>query len=202
MEMRLTALVLAAAVTAACGVARDAATGQAPAASGAGSPTVAVPSASPSPLIATATPNEKPVVTVAPTAQGQPVTSTPPRQAVVGTRTYRIADAYLWRDFMPISEPGGKPLAASIKIQVDSGAFPSDVTVDHIWVIGPAVWEPATFEVHRAPDAATSASQIEVFASGGPKWEPGSEVNVDVRLVGGGGTQVVRITGVTIQKTI
>jgi len=75
------------------------------------------------------------------------------------------------------------------------------VTVDRIWVYGPAVWEPALFEVRRSPDAGTPADQIEVFANGGPKWDPGSEVSVDVRLVSGGTTRILRVTEVTIQKT-
>ena len=125
----------------------------------------------------------------------------PTAQATIDGRTFRIADAYLWRDFMPISPPDGKPLAASLKIQVDSGAFPVDVTVDRIWVYGPTVWEPALFEVRRSPDAGTPADQIEVFANGGPKWDPGSEVSVDVRLISGGTTRILRVTEVTIQKT-
>jgi len=125
----------------------------------------------------------------------------PASQVSINGRTFRIADAYLWRDFMPISEPSGKPLAASVKIQVDSGAFPVDVTVDHVWVYGPTVWEPAQLEIRRSPDAGTPGDQIEVFASGGPKWDPGTVVVVDVRLISGATTRVLRTAGVTIQRT-
>ena len=125
----------------------------------------------------------------------------PASQVSLNGRSFRIGDAYLWRDFMPISEPGGKPLAASIKIQVDSGTFPTDVTVDHVWVYGPTTWEPMNVEIRRSPDAGTPANQIEVFANGGPKWDPGSEVSVDVRLVSGSTTRILRVTEVTIQKT-
>jgi hypothetical protein len=192
-------------VAVACGVAPRAASEQAPVASSgqASSPTAAL-SPSATPLVSVVAETAKPTATVAATpVANAPATPAPSaaRSATLNARTYRIADAYLWRDFMPISEPGGRPLAASIKIEVDTGAFPSDVTVDHLWVYGTAAWEPATFEVRRSPDAGTPASQIEVFANGGPKWDPGSEVNVDVRIVAGGTTRILRITGVTIQKT-
>jgi hypothetical protein len=146
------------------------------------------------------TPSRPTALPAAP-ATAPPGAQSPATEVSLNGRTFHVANAYLWRDFMPISEPGGKPLAASVKIQVDSGTFPVDVTVDHVWVYGPTVWEPAQFEVRRSPDAGTPADQLEVFANGGPKWDPGTQVSVEVRVLSGSTTRVLRVTGVTIQKT-
>src|SRR5205823_1965386 len=134
-----------------------------------------------------------------------PATSTPAVSAAaevtIAGHAYRIADAYLWRDFMPVSPPDGKPLAASVKIAVGSGTFPADVTADHLWVYGPTLWDTTAIEVRRAPLAGTPADQIEVFASGGPTWDLGTKVDVVVELRSGNATYQLKISGVTIQRT-
>lgn len=162
----------------------------------------------------TATPTEPPGATASPIATPlaktrDPVASPPPPSTVldlvtINGRAFRIgpADAVLWRDFMPITPPGGQPLAASIRVMaIDGGSFPQDITVDQIWVHGPSVWETAPAEVRRSPAGDTPPSKIEAFANGGPKWDPGIEVDVVIRLLSRGATYFLRATGVKIDLT-
>jgi hypothetical protein len=102
-----------------------------------------------------------------------------PTQATVGGKSL-ILVAQLWRDFMPISPPDGKPLAGALRIQaVDGSNVPADVAADTAWIIrGAEAW--ATFV---APAAGRSAGPVyEVTFSDGPKWGPGEAVDVVVRL--------------------
>lgn len=130
-----------------------------------------------------------------------PVEPRAPDRVTIGGRAYRVAEASAWRDFMPVSEPGGKPLAVVVRVAAEDGrAFPADITADHLWVYGPTTWELATVEVRRAPEGGTPASQIEVFVNGGPKWDPGTEVEIVVRLRAGNATYLLRVSGVAIQR--
>lgn len=91
---------------------------------------------------------------------------------------------------------------ASIRVVAgDGGTFPQDITVDRVWLYGPTVWDTAPAEVRRAPEAGTPPEQIEVVATDGPKWDPGIEVNVVLRLRSGAATHFLRLTSVTIERT-
>jgi hypothetical protein len=136
-----------------------------------------------------------------------PDPSSVPDHVTINARPYRIAPAsagggtYLGRDFMPISPPGGHPLMAAIEVVAeDGGVFPEDITVDRIWIYGPTVWDTAPTEVRRAPEAGTPPDQIEVIARDGPKWEPGIEVDVVLRLRLGAATYFLRLVSVEIQR--
>jgi hypothetical protein len=103
---------------------------------------------------------------------------------------------------MPISPPGGRPLAASIRVVVEGAtAFPPDITADRVWVYGPSVWDTAPAEVRRFPEGGTPRSQIDVFASDGPKWDPGTRADIVIRLRSGTATFLLRISGVTIESS-
>jgi hypothetical protein len=82
---------------------------------------------------------------------------------------------------MPISPPDGKPLMLALRIQtIDGTPIPSTLTADSAWVYnGGAVW--ATAVVERSPREAGGAF-FEVAAGGGPKWEPGIQVDVVVSV--------------------
>jgi hypothetical protein len=136
-----------------------------------------------------------------------PDPSSVPDHLTINARSYRIAPAsagggtYLGRDFMPVSPPGGRPLMASIQVVAeDGGVFPQDITVDWIWIYGPTVWDTAPAEVRRAPEAGTSPDQIEVVAADGPKWEPGIEVDVVLRLRSGAATYFLRLSSIAIER--
>lgn len=124
---------------------------------------------------------------------------------LINGREFRIdpspMSTALWRDFQPISPPDGKPLIATIRVAaVDGGSFPPDITVDRLWVYGPSVWDTAPTEVRRSPDAGRS-SQIEVVAREGPKWEPGTRVDVVIRLRSGSASFHLQLIGVPIERT-
>lgn len=103
-----------------------------------------------------------------------------PRVVPVEGASVRV-DAYLWRDFQPISPPDGKPLVAVFRIAtVDGGPIPSTLTADSAWVYnGASVW--GTAVVEENPRSANAAF-FEVVARNGPKWGPAIEVDVVVRL--------------------
>ena len=88
---------------------------------------------------------------------------------------------FLWRDFMPIAPPDGDSLRAVLRITTaDSSAFPPALRADAAWVLnGRDVWATWVRETRqRLPGDPT----LEVGAEGGPKWGPGIEVDVVVRL--------------------
>jgi len=104
-------------------------------------------------------------------------------QIEVDGRKY-ILEAYLWRDFMPISPPDGKPLIALIWVTaVDLLPFPTTLDADRLWVInGQQVWE-AEFSNEELPENSDRKHQLEKIARSGPKWGPGLYVDVVVRIV-------------------
>lgn len=89
----------------------------------------------------------------------------------------------LWRDFMPISPPDGKPLAAIIFITTaDSSQFPSAVSSDAVWIVNEnQVWK-SWFTYGLVPPDLQKPYNIVEFASNGPKWGPGIYVTVIVRV--------------------
>lgn len=113
----------------------------------------------------------------------QPVPRDPsgnrPPPTGIGRIPYQV-QATLSRDFMPFSPPDGKPLVAGFRIQtVDGSSIPSSVTADSAWVYnGAAVWSTAVVE-----EEPRSGSEFRVIARGGPKWGPGIEVDVVVRVI-------------------
>ncbi|HYM81806.1 MAG TPA: hypothetical protein VEY91_10425, partial [Candidatus Limnocylindria bacterium] len=104
-----------------------------------------------------------------------------PTTVTVGARTLALS-AELWRDFMPISPPDGKPMIATLRIATEDGTgLPPGLKADSTWVLhGEHVWE--TLAVEQEPRAA-GASRIEILAREGPKWGPEIQVDVVVRIV-------------------
>jgi hypothetical protein len=117
-----------------------------------------------------------------------------PETLDVGQQQYRL-ETLLWRDFMPISPPNGKPLIAFVElVNEDQGTIPDDVDLVYIWVVnGSRVWA-ATF-----PDG---TGQTEGTARGGPKWGPDIFVDVVVAATtGSSGIQLVRARAQEIHAT-
>ena len=110
-----------------------------------------------------------------------------PRLATVDGTPLR-AQASLIRDFMPAVPPGGPPLTAGIRIQTaDNSTIPAIVTADSAWLYnGSHVWGTAVVE-----ERPRSGSYFDLVARGGPTWEPGTEVDVVVRLRDGAGHSFV-----------
>jgi hypothetical protein len=112
-------------------------------------------------------------------------------------------EAELWRDFMPISPPEGKPLAALVMVTAaGTGEFPPSLLVDRLWVIhGQEVWE-TEFSGEKIPLDPAHRNQLKKMARGGPKWGPGIEVDVVVRIVDSSkNTTFLRVSNIMIKKT-
>lgn len=94
-----------------------------------------------------------------------------------------VLDTYLWRDFMPISPPKGKPLRAVVTIgPTDNQPFPQSLNADKIWVIhGEDLWT-RSLEKTGGTGPPGTLKKLEMMSSGGPKWGPGIEVSVVVQL--------------------
>jgi hypothetical protein len=97
--------------------------------------------------------------------------------------------AYIWRDFMPIAvaqesdlaaAKGGRPMVARIQLMSQNDMpMPSRLRAEVVWIVqGDLVWETKPFE-ERSGDSGS----YEFVIRGGPKWQPGSYVDVVVRLV-------------------
>jgi hypothetical protein len=97
----------------------------------------------------------------------------------------------VWRDFQPISPPGGKGLRVS-------GRLPSTATmfvVTHIWVLaGDKVWD-------STPTAIAGST---TWTTGeGPQWGPGITVDVVAQIRGPNGTVgYVRAADQLIRSTV
>jgi hypothetical protein len=89
-------------------------------------------------------------------------------------------DAYLWRDFMPISPPNGKPLISiNWLIRTDSTSIPIDIVLKQQFVIkGDSVWiADYTNESHQTLDY-----KQERVSRNGPKWGPKIYVDVIAKI--------------------
>jgi hypothetical protein len=116
----------------------------------------------------------------APDPVNTPDLSSAPSSIVVGGKTLTLTTS-LWRDFMPISPPDGKPLVAVLGVRTADGSpVPDDVKADMVWVVfGKDTWSKAPSD--ERPRSET-APVYEFVARDGPKWGPGVEVDVVVRL--------------------
>jgi hypothetical protein len=111
--------------------------------------------------------------------------ATAPTQVAVSGKQLRLT-ANLWRDFMPISPPDGKPLVAILQIRTDDASpVPAAVSADMVWVIhGGDLWSTTP---HEDRARAETSPRYEVVARDGPKWGPDVSVDVVVRLRDGSG---------------
>ncbi|MDQ7065299.1 MAG: hypothetical protein Q9P90_13770 [candidate division KSB1 bacterium] len=111
-----------------------------------------------------------------------------------------ILSCSLWRDFMPISPPDGRPLVVVIAVQAaDSTALPEGLDADAVYVIYEGqVWKAW---LNENPDLTQPPYRLEKVARNGPKWGPGVYVDVVVRLEYGGKTYMLRASRQRIQKT-
>jgi hypothetical protein len=97
----------------------------------------------------------------------------------------RIAlETYLWRDFMPVSPPDGKPLRAVISlVPVNNNNLPGTIDAQKIWIIyAENLWSDSLSAVGPA-EPAQPLTKLEKTAANGPKWGPGVEVTVVVEIL-------------------
>ena len=97
-----------------------------------------------------------------------------------------VLDASLARDFMPISPPDGRPLTAVLLVRAEDGSqVPATVGADMVWVLnGVDTWSAVPREERSRSEM---APLYELVARDGPKWGPGVNVDVVVRLHEQGG---------------
>ena len=121
------------------------------------------------------------------TSRAVSVTETPPMKLLqAAPDVITVADrnlilkTQLWRNFMPISPPDGKPLIGSIVLQtMEKVSLPPGVQVEAVWVVNDkTLWSPSPLEVNKGDDS----TQIEIVVRNGPKWGPGIKVDVVVRV--------------------
>jgi len=125
-----------------------------------------------------------------------------PEQIEIGGRKY-VLETYLWRDFMPISPPDGEPLIALVWITAtDSLEFPASVDGDRLWIVnGQEVWE-TKFSDEELPEESHRKHQLAKIARNGPKWGPGIQVDVVVRVIDGKNiTYLLRASNQWIHRT-
>lgn len=116
-----------------------------------------------------------------------------PESLVTDNRTLRL-QADLWRDFQPVAPPDGQPLMAALRVTADDGLpLPGGMAIDRVWVLNGS---------HRwSPPLSKDREQLAVHLAGGPKWGPGINVDVVVRLARGQEVWLLRAAGVPVKRT-
>jgi hypothetical protein len=138
-----------------------------------------------------------------PTAPADPTSAATLRSAptsiVAGGATLRLATE-LWRDFMPISPPDGKPMIAVAKVTTSNGSpVPTSVRATGIFIVlDDAVWSTSARE--ERPRSET-APVYEVVGRDGPKWGPGVSVDVILRITDGARVSFLRAANQAISAT-
>ena len=123
-------------------------------------------------------------------AQVLPVTDTTllsaPTAVTIAGQSVTL-EAFLWRDFAPISPPDGKPLVAIFRPVLANGATPPGIRIDEVWVLfGGETWNTVITEERQASPPAQT--HYEAIARNGPKWGPGVNVTVVVQIRDAQGT--------------
>ena len=98
----------------------------------------------------------------------------------IDSHTYFL-DAYLWRDFMPISPPNGKSLVSiNWLISSDSISIPVNFEMKQQYVIyNDSIWiADYENEKHSSP-----AYKIEKVSRNGPKWGPNIYVDIVAKIL-------------------
>lgn len=121
-----------------------------------------------------------------------------PTTQVVANTTLEL-ETTLWRDFMPISPPDGRPLIAVLRVRTtDESALPQGLSVEAAHVIhGEDVWSAAPREEHGSE----RDDVLEVVLREGPKWGPGVTVDVVVEIQHAGRLLLLRAPEQPIIRT-
>jgi hypothetical protein len=98
---------------------------------------------------------------------------------VIDSHSYFL-DVALWRDFMPISPPNGKPLISiNWLICSDSAAIPSNIKLLRQYVINrDSIWIAEYLNNTRN----TPVYEIEKISNNGPQWGPFIYVDVIAKI--------------------
>jgi len=119
-----------------------------------------------------------------------------PLKVSIGSRIMTL-EPFVYRDFMPGGPAGGSGLIAGCLITAEDGQpYPFGLDADKVWVIaGDEIWE-GDFTEEAGPPSLNRLDQLQKVARGGPQWQPGTEIEVVVRLAPvTGARQLLRATG-------
>lgn len=95
-----------------------------------------------------------------------------------------VLETYLWRDFMPVSPPDGKPMRAVMSlVPTHSDLLPPNIDARRIWVIFQNELWSTSLESVGTGESGEPQSRLEKMATHGPKWGPGVEVTVVVEVM-------------------
>ena len=102
-----------------------------------------------------------------------------PSSVKVGETTV-VLSAYLWRDFMPVIPAGGPPTTLIVSVASSDSSVAPAVELEAAWVVnGKEVWTPV---LEFNPLVDPYPNTILKFGYNGPKWTPGTLVDVIVRV--------------------
>lgn len=88
-------------------------------------------------------------------------------------------ETYMWRDFMPISPPDGKPLIVITKIHtIGVIEFPVAISIERIWIIDGTNISSTT----ATDEFKVYGNKYEMVFRDGPKWGPGNLIDVCVKM--------------------
>lgn len=124
-----------------------------------------------------------------------------PDTVIVNARALYLT-TYLWRDFQPISPPGGKPLIAVVQVTAtDTARLPGSISVDALWITyGREVWK--SWLANEPIGYPERPNRIVMVARDGPAWGPHVSVDVIVRVADGrGGAVLLRAPNQWISRT-
>jgi len=117
--------------------------------------------------------------------------STPPAAAlesaprtVVTSGATLLLEAQLLRDFRPPAPAEGQPLTAVMRLITQDGSLPpANLLIEAVFIVfDGAVWASRVSEVRETDDGRT-----EYVVEGGPRWSPGTQVDVVARVLPRGG---------------
>lgn len=108
-------------------------------------------------------------------------------------------ETFLWRDYMPISPPDGKPLIAKVELSEKKGdQLPEKLDTDMIWVVYQnQTWGTRYEETQFEHDP----TRLVKVARNGPKFGPGKNVTVVIRIIYGDESYLLRKSGQEILQT-
>ena len=95
----------------------------------------------------------------------------------IGSNSF-VLDAYLWRDFMPVSPKNGQPMISiNWLVCTNSIKIPDNISMVKQYVIyNDEVWE-GNYE-NEAPTPSLPEYKLERISRNGPKWGPNIYVDV------------------------
>jgi hypothetical protein len=116
----------------------------------------------------------------------------------VNDREY-ILDAFIWRDFMPSTDPGLQLLMAAIDlVDQDSTDMADNVALEFLWLVkGDTTWATTFTDEGRL----NLGYKLHEMARNGPEWEIGAQVDVVVKVLIENKEYRLQLAGQTIQAT-